>query len=147
MNKSLVFLLGIVTVSLFALTPANAQTFSYGATLLGVNEVSSTGVLSVGDADGSAQALVTFDTLNQTVTYSLSNLTNLDEFRFWHIHTGAAGVNGPILVDFGTSLTGTAVPYASVGTNVTEVSQIIANPGGHYFNAHTSVFPGGAVRA
>ena len=72
-----------------------------------------------------------------------------------HIHPGAAGTNGAVLL--GTTLSATAPIVMGDGTvNVTlpairditqaEAQQIVANPGGFYFNVHTPLNPGGAVR-
>ena len=73
-----------------------------------------------------------------------------------HIHPGATGVNGSPLV--GTNLTAAAPVLMGDGTaNITlsgspaEISQtnaaaIVANPAGYYFNVHTQLNPGGAVR-
>ena len=72
-----------------------------------------------------------------------------------HIHTGAAGIPGPILVD--TTLT-PASPITldsnGAGTiNLTnsslsqgDATSIVANPAGFYFNVHTVTNTGGAVR-
>lgn len=74
-----------------------------------------------------------------------------------HIHTGAAGVNGPVFVDTGLT-PATAVPIQANGTatfNTTGLSPanagaainaIAANPAGYYFNVHTPLNPAGAVR-
>jgi hypothetical protein len=72
-----------------------------------------------------------------------------------HIHPGAAGVNGNVLVPVvGVSATapivmgdGTATLNLS-GSPITQdqATQIVANPAGYYFNVHTPVNPGGAVR-
>ena len=72
-----------------------------------------------------------------------------------HIHPGAAGINGAVLL--GTTLSATAPIVMGDGTaNVTlpairditqaEAQQIVANPAGFYFNVHTPLNPGGAVR-
>jgi hypothetical protein len=72
-----------------------------------------------------------------------------------HIHPGAAGTNGTVLV--GTTISAAAPVVMGDGTaNVTvtatpEISQanaqqIMANPAGFYFNVHTPLNPGGAVR-
>jgi hypothetical protein len=71
-----------------------------------------------------------------------------------HIHPGAAGVNGPVLV--GTTLTVTAPMVLADGTGnliaggVTisrdNAAAIMANPAGYYFNMHSPLNPGGAIR-
>ena len=70
-----------------------------------------------------------------------------------HIHPGAAGVNGPATVD--TRLSPTAPMILSDGTGTLIVTipvtrdlaaQITANPPGFYFNMHTPLNPGGAIR-
>jgi hypothetical protein len=72
-----------------------------------------------------------------------------------HIHTGAAAVNGAILVD--TTLTpASPITLDANGTgtlNLTNsqltqdwATQIVANPSGYYFNIHSATNPGGAMR-
>lgn len=71
-----------------------------------------------------------------------------------HIHPGAAGANGPPLVNTGVSpsapivmadgtgtLTITGIPIGSA-----DAQGIAANPAGYYFNVHTPLNPGGAAR-
>ena len=72
-----------------------------------------------------------------------------------HIHTGAAGIPGAVLVD--TTLT-PASPITldanGAGTlNLTnstlsqgDATTIVANPAGFYFNIHSATNPGGAIR-
>jgi hypothetical protein len=72
-----------------------------------------------------------------------------------HIHTGAAGIPGGILVD--TTLTSAApitLDQSGTGTiNLTnsnlsqgDATNIVANPSGYYFNVHTVTNPNGAIR-
>jgi hypothetical protein len=73
---------------------------------------------------------------------------------FAHVHQGAAGVNGPVLIDSGLSavspvtLTGGAATFTRTGLTVstTTAAGIISNPAGFYFNVHTPLNPGGAIR-
>jgi len=63
-----------------------------------------------------------------------------------HIHTGAAGANGPVFVDFAPP-SGTVTAVAKCVTDTPEKAQaIIANPAGHYLNVHSASFPNGAIR-
>jgi CHRD domain len=78
-----------------------------------------------------------------------------------HIHSGAAGINGPIVVPFfdlhlpasqrdprlddlekDDELDG-----CITGLSPTLLADIVANPANYYVNVHNSRFPGGAVRA
>ena len=60
-----------------------------------------------------------------------------------HIHTGAVGANGPVLVTL--PITDAAV-NGCVKATPAEAQSILASPGSFYFNAHTAASPGGAVR-
>jgi hypothetical protein len=72
-----------------------------------------------------------------------------------HIHTGAAAVNGPVLVNTGLTA-GSPIVVDSNGngtldltnTDVTQdwATQIVANPAGFYFNIHSTTNPNGAMR-
>ena len=57
-----------------------------------------------------------------------------------HIHRGAAGTNGPIVVDFDGNTTGCRDIKAELA------AAILANPAGYYANQHTANFPAGAIR-
>jgi hypothetical protein len=70
-----------------------------------------------------------------------------------HIHPGAAGTNGGIIVNTGitageiTLATGSGTLVKSgIAISTDLANQIIANPSAFYFNAHTALNPGGAVR-
>jgi hypothetical protein len=95
-------------------------------------------------------------TAGGTVTFAIQ-LTNFPPGTaaiLAHIHTGPATAPGPVLVDTGLSPTaplllgdGTA-SVALTGRSITlaQVTQILANPNGYYFNVHTPLNPAGAVR-
>jgi hypothetical protein len=71
-----------------------------------------------------------------------------------HIHNGPAGQNAGVFVNTGLSAAAPILLNDGTGTlNITintlsqdQASQILANPAGFYFNVHTPVNPGGAVR-
>jgi hypothetical protein len=68
-----------------------------------------------------------------------------------HIHVGARGVNGPIVVDSGVTPFMDADGKGNITTLVTGVDPallqaILDNPRGYYVNLHTSVNPSGAMR-
>ena len=62
-----------------------------------------------------------------------------------HIHRGAAGSNGPIVVDF-YNTAATAVTEGCVPVDGALVKEIRKNPAGFYVNVHNSTAPAGAVR-
>lgn len=125
--------LALVLFVLFAAT-ASAQTFV--ANLTGAQEV------PPADPDGTGTATVRI--VGTTVNYQIT-VANIDPPTAQHIHSGAAGVNGPIVVD----LPGTWVGNTLTGTTTTDAATaaaIIANPAAFYVNVHNGPFPGGAIR-
>lgn len=87
--------------------------------------------------------------------FSVSGLTSTSNITLAHIHTGASGVAGGVLVNTGLSAA-TAIPTPQgsasfqsstpVTVDATTINSIVANPAGFYFNVHTSLNPGGVVR-
>jgi len=74
-----------------------------------------------------------------------------------HIHNGAAGVNGPIVIDTGINGAATAITNATRGNifRVVEVNTpagiaalngLFSDPTQFYVNMHTTVNPGGVIR-
>jgi hypothetical protein len=67
-----------------------------------------------------------------------------------HVHQGAKGANGPIVVDSGVATAdadGVGNVTAVVSGTPAVLQAILDNPRGYYVNLHTSVDPGGALRA
>jgi hypothetical protein len=73
--------------------------------------------------------------LNYTVTYT--GITP----QAGHIHRGAPGVNGPIVVPFNSL----ASPITGTFT-FTEADETLLLNNGFYVNLHTPAFPGGEIR-
>ena len=147
-------------------TPTNTNTgpIVFTAQLSAGNEVPP---VTNAEANGRGMATITFNVTRNPATGAVTGggsatfAAQLAGFpagtvvRMAHIHTGAAGVAGPILVD---TLLAPASPVTldanGAGTlNLTngtltqvDATSIAANPGGFYFNVHTAVNPAGAVR-
>ncbi|HEX6098650.1 MAG TPA: CHRD domain-containing protein [Thermoanaerobaculia bacterium] len=119
---------------LLALVPAAAFAQSYSATLTGPAEVP-----GPGDTDGLGFAVVTVDGTHIHYTVFAQNIGAPTAA---HIHTGAAGVAGGVVVplNVNTLTNGTA--------DITQelANQINANPSGFYVNVHNAEFPNGAIR-
>ncbi|MEK6620805.1 MAG: CHRD domain-containing protein [Chloroflexota bacterium] len=72
----------------------------------------------------------------------------------FHIHNAPAGTNAGVVVNSGVAASA-PVQFTSGSATITKADitvdpalaeLIIANPAGYYFNAHTQLNPGGAVR-
>jgi hypothetical protein len=99
-----------------------------------------------GDPDGVGAASVVFISPTK-LCYTLV-VNKIDKPAAAHIHKGAPGVAGDVVVAFtklpATGNGGTA--GACVTAQASVISQIKANPKGFYVNVHTAAFPGGAIR-
>jgi hypothetical protein len=63
-----------------------------------------------------------------------------------HIHKGAAGTNGPVVVPFtAPAADGTSSGCATAAASL--IDDILANRSGYYVNIHTKEHPAGAIRA
>ena len=148
MRKLFAPLLGIaIVVALFAMfSPAAAGTTqaqgdqTASVTLTGAEEVP-----DPGDPDGTGTTTVTFRSASGEICWDIkvSNITLPSVGA--HIHEGAKGVAGPVVVPFsppdanGTA-SGCTKPDAAIMT------RIMQNPANFYVNVHASDFPAGAVR-
>lgn len=67
-----------------------------------------------------------------------------------HVHEGAAGSAGPVLVDLGepTAMDPSSATWTDACTEVADevIERLAASPDQHYVNVHTPGFPEGAVR-
>jgi CHRD domain-containing protein len=144
---------------------ANPTTVKFTATLLPSNE---TPAVTNADASGRGTANITLN-LTRDATSTITAATadfSLDLSSFpagtvitaAHIHPGAAGVAGSALIPMGLA-SGEIVLVNGTQTGITKTGQtaggaltpavaqdIINNPSQYYFNVHTTVNPGGAVR-
>ncbi len=98
-----------------------------------------------GDTAMTGSGTVTLNANEGTACPSLTiSVPANQEIAAAHIHRGAAGTNGPIVVPF------EADPKSVKSDCVTEdknlIREIVDNPGGFYVNVHTRRFPDGATR-
>jgi hypothetical protein len=99
-----------------------------------------------GDPDGTGSASITIDSANSQVCYTLfvQNLTLPAQAA--HIHRGAAGEPGDVVVPFDIAPDATGNAVSCVVVDAALLAEIAQNPTGFYVNVHTSDFPDGAVR-
>ncbi len=99
-----------------------------------------------------AAGTVTASTVDFSVT--MANFPAGSTARLSHIHTGAAGVVGPVLIDTGlTPAAAIAMPagsgsfsFAGVTVSAENASAVLANPAGYYLNVHSVLNGSGAIR-
>lgn len=140
--------------------PASDNRPQFVANLLPSSEVPS---VTNAESTGTGAAVITFNLTKDgagaitaaTVDFSveLSGFPSTTTITAAHIHTGAAGVNGGVLVSAQVSsgqvpLTNGVGTFSRTGLPITATNAqaIINNPAGFYFNVHTSLNPGGVVR-
>ncbi|MGH9760898.1 MAG: CHRD domain-containing protein, partial [Blastocatellia bacterium] len=141
-------------------TTQNA-TATLGAVLSPANEVP-----PVTGAEGSATGqgnVVLHLTEDQTGTvtaatadfsFNVSGLPSGDQIILAHVHMGAKGTNGGVLISSGISpgspisLTGGAATFSITGITVdpADAMAIAATPANFYFNVHTTTSTGGVIR-
>ncbi len=138
MKKSLL----VVALCAFAI-------FGTGATALAQDTVQLTSSLNgasevgdPGDLAGSGSATVTIDAASNEVCFNVS-YSDIDEVAGGHIHSGGAGSNGDVVVDFALDATKTE---GCITGEAATVASILASPELFYVNVHTGPFPGGAIR-
>jgi hypothetical protein len=148
-------------------TPSNTlpTTIVFTAALNAANE---TPPITNGDANARGTATVTFNLTRDsagTITaatvnyvYNLSGFPAGTLIRATHIHEGGPAIPGGVVIDSGLTAAN-AITLADGSMNnitfsnltnfvggLTLINQIIANPNGYYFNVHSGLNPGGAVR-
>jgi hypothetical protein len=106
-------------------------------------------------SSASGAARLTFDGTTVTYTVVVANFSNI---TMGHIHTGAAGVNGPVRVFLlqpqspalniaqGTLAEGSFTAADMVGGYSFDQLLEDMRSGNAYVNFHTTVFPGGEIR-
>lgn len=147
----------VPVVGLFAwstLAGAGHETTVLETELRGRNEVSADGSRrNVGDSNGRGEAYVFgIDGDAKTLCYVLT-VEKIEPATMAHIHRGAAGTNGPVVVNLAAPADGNAADCLTegeegkfVGSPTATVAEILANPEGFYVNVHNAKFPGGAIR-
>jgi hypothetical protein len=121
---------GLVAVGVWAGT-AQADSASLSANLTGPGNGSGTATVIVDSDLGTACWELTV-TLDPPATAA-------------HIHRGAEGSTGGIVVPFDAPAGGVSVGCAE-NVDPALIREIIQNAAGFYVNVHNSAFPGGAIR-
>lgn len=140
--------------------PSTPATPTFTATILPANE---TTPVAAAELTGSGTVTVTLNVVrdaNQVITsatgtfqVSMTGFPANTNITAAHIHPGAAGVAGGVLVSTGLA-NGEVVlgngsggfTKSNVNFTVAAATDILANPAGFYFNVHTTNSPQGVAR-
>ena len=126
-------------VSLVALLPVFGAVPAAAAPIMFTVDMDGTQVFpGPGDPDGTGTAILTLDGATDLITWVIT-VENIDLPIFSaHIHQAPAGAQGPIVINFGAVLSGSAVDP--------DVDSILATPTSFYVDVHNFTLPGGAIR-
>lgn len=108
----------------------------FSANLTGDQEVPPTG----STATGTGVVTVNPETLLLTATVNTSGITATEA----HIHEGAPGQNGPVVIPLTQTAPGSGVWVAA--QTITEEQLATLRAGNYYFNVHSAAFPNGEIR-
>ncbi len=123
----------------FVGTPTNARVITLVASLAGKNEVP-----GPGQASGGGTIILTLDPRRDTIGYSIAVGGLQGTILMAHIHKGAAGIAGPMVVPFLAPMDGSI--SGGVTASHDQIEAIAHDPAGFYVNVHTTSFPKGAAR-
>lgn len=119
-------------------TPVMAATTKMDVRMTGATEVPGPGA-----PKGMGDAALTFDTDKGQVCYRLHAM-GFDTPTMAHIHKGATGVAGGVVVPLTAPADGSSEGCAPVAADI--LSAIVAAPSDYYVNVHSAAFPKGAIR-
>jgi hypothetical protein len=134
----------VAVTSLTAAGPAAAKNTQLAATLSGAQEVP-----GPGDPDGTGTAELDVKTKpgkkKAEICFGV-NWSSIAQPTAAHIHKGAQGTDGAIVVPLFESTAGITGELGCVKTKAAIAKPIAKNPGAYYVNVHSAEFPAGAVR-
>lgn len=128
-----------LAIGLLAAAPVFAGGRPFSTTLSGPSEV------PAGDPDATGAATVWVNPGTGTVCYSWSVSNAAVPILAAHIHRGAAGVAGPVVVPLPPTSASSGVG-CTTGVLRSLALDIIQHPWNFYVNTHNAEFPAGAAR-
>ncbi len=130
-------------------TPAPTPANTFKAELKATNQNP-----PIADAEASCagNATVTLTGTSAKFDVVVAGCPATTQLNIAHIHEGATGVNGPVVISTGINagdltLTGGGVTFSrTVTADAALITRITANPAGWYFNIHSTLHGGGVIR-
>ncbi len=100
-------------------------------------------VTRAADEDGTGTARIRIKADRGQLCYTLT-ARNIDTATLAHIHEGAPGTDGPVVVDLVPPVRGASTGCVNVGKQL--ATEIAMTPGDYYVVVHNAEFPAGALR-
>lgn len=97
------------------------------------------------DEDGTGTATLVLDPDAGTACWEMT-AENIDPVTISHIHEGAEGVEGGVVVDLDLDGFEGTSEGCNEAAEAETLQAIIDDPAGYYVNLHNEEFPGGAIR-
>lgn len=148
-RTTLAMLSAVALLLTVALTPVSAATGVFRLTLTGEQEATANCAPPAvcGDPDAVGGAIVIVNPVRDTVCF-LARWSGIDgTVVAAHIHEAPAGAPGPVVVPlFAGTFEGSDMTRGCVSANGWS-DEILADPSDYYLNIHSTVYPGGAIRA
>ena len=138
-SKAAMLLTGASLVLAGCETVAESVAETYGASLTGAQEIP-----GPGDPDGSGNGEVSIVDATDNVCYEINDVRGIDPATAAHIHRGATGVAGPVVVTLRPPTDGESQGCVRAPSAVAD--EIKRNPSNFYINVHNAPFPEGAIR-
>jgi hypothetical protein len=113
--------------------------FPESTTLLGANQVPAVATTGTGTAE------ITINLGHDELCYHVTVSGLSGPVIASHIHHGAAGTNGPVVIPF-PNAPGSTNFKGCVTVDDTLLNEVRSDPGDFYVNVHTGLHPGGEVR-
>jgi hypothetical protein len=136
--KALLSFTSVLAVFMLAAATASADGRPLDASLTGAAEVP-----GPGDPDGSGEAFFTLNQGQGEICFQLT-VADIAPATAAHIHRGAEGVAGPVVVGLMPPTNGFSSGCVSVDREL--IKEIRQDPSAFYANVHNVPFPAGAIR-
>lgn len=133
----------LILAALLAVVAPSAAVAGDGGRPLGADLTGAAEVPGPGDPDGAGSASLRLNPGQGRICYELG-VTGIEPATAAHIHVGAPGEAGPVVVPLAAPTSGESSGCAAVVRAV--VLAIIHDPANYYVNVHNAVYPAGAVR-
>jgi hypothetical protein len=126
-----------------ATAPAEAATSTFAFPRVVVSILRGANSVPAVDSKGIAIAVARIDPIMDKVCYFMAQ-ANLVDVTVAHIHKGAKGTNGPVVVPLNAPVDGKSFGCVPVADALAK--DLAANPQNYYFNIHTKANPAGEIR-